>query len=450
MRLKAVLICLASAAAAAVVACGDDNGANKLPDAPPGGSDSALPDTPDPPGSARLTITRDGAGVEGIDVYFQNADSSLVAKVPTDVNGVAEATVMPGGYVTVVNPFVVALGLPQESVQTFAGVQPGDQLVLSQDGRQALTSINILVNQDPSGSQYKMWATCMVLLQKSPASMPYYFSQGSGSTERPMASPDLMNCGTKTDVLIESENGSGSGVGWIFKDDVAVSAGVNVDIVDAYTATPTVTLEYTNVPNTVYSIDAQNLLATSDGVLWLEFLNVGKGGTSVSYERPAPATATQVFFSQLNIGGITSNQLIDWMPIATAPTLSLANGLLRRITAPPTFDIATATASWPEEATGEAPDLAIAAITAYRTAPGLAWTWKLAGPVTGASLQYPTLPADIAQYNLVTDDTAQIYDLTTAKVPGGYNAVRPIVLSKDLGEFYVGASGRAVVQRYLQ
>lgn len=451
MRLKALVICLASGAAAAVVACGDDGGANKLPDAPLPGSDSALPDTPQPPAPARLTILQAGAPVEGVDVYFQNADSSLVAKVPTDANGIAEATVMPNAFVTVVNPFAfpVPAGVTQSDLRTYAGVQPGDRLVLT-DGtpNETLTNVNVVVDEDPNGSQYKMWATCMVFFQKSSASMPYYFSVGSAGTVRPTASPDLINCPTKTDVLIESEDGLGAGVGWIFKDDVAVAAAATIDITDAYTATPSVTLEYTDAPASLFGINVQNILATSDGALWREDINLGSGATTTTYTRPAPAGATQVFVADLFVGGSSSNTLVDWMPIATAPTLSLTGSLLRQITGAGAFDATTATATWPEEATGEAPDLAIVAVTAIRKATASVWTWKIAGPVTGASLVYPTLPADIAQYNVVAGDQTSIYDVTTAKVPGGYATVRPIVLSQNLAGYFAGPSGRILVQRY--
>lgn len=433
-----------------MVACGDDGGANKLPDAPL--ADAATPDTPDQPVPARLTIKRDGVGVEGIDVYFQNADSSLVAKVPTNANGVAEARIAPGAFVTVVNPFErVLTGLRQVDVQTFAGVQPGDQLQLSEGSPERIyTNIQATIDPDPNGAQYKMWATCKIFYDKSDATMPYYFSVGSGGSDRPTATTDLVNCGSTTDMLIESEDGTGSSAGWIFKDDVAVSEGASIDITDAYTATPTVTLQYTDLPTTVFSIYASNVLATSDGPLWREALSIGSGGgSSISYQRPAPPTATQVFFTNLSLSsGPTSHYVVDWMPITTAPTLSLSNALLRRITSAPAYDAATATATWVEEATGEAPDLAIARVTATRDGTPLAWSWRLAGPVSGATLKYPTLPSEIAQYNVAADDDVAIYDLTVAKVPGGYNTVRPIVLSQDLAGFFAGTSGRVLVQRY--
>lgn len=452
MRASGVLVCLLSGGVAAIVACGDDGGANKLPDAPPG-SDGALPDTPDPPTPARITITRDGSGVESVDVYFQNADNTLVAKVPTDANGVAEATVMPGAYVTVVNPFRVAFGgVPQDDVETIAGVQPGDQLQLTQNnGRQTLTNVNIVVDEDANGSQYKMWATCMVLDAKSSAGMPYYLSVGSGG-ERPAASPDMVDPCPKADILVESENGSGSGVGWIFKDDVAITASANIDITDAYTATPQVNVAYSDVPAAVTNLAVMNLLTTPDGVLWREQSNtdVVTGAASWSFERPNPAGSTQVFLTNMYGGGsYGQHQVIDWKPIADPATISFANALLREYTTTPTFDVATSSVTWMEAATGAIADLAIAEMTGFRSgATTLSWRWRLAGVPSGTTLKFPTLPADIAQYNVVTGDTTDVFSLTTAKLPGGYNSVRPVVLSIENPTVLIGgASGRIVIQQ---
>lgn len=449
MRLKAVLICLASGMGAAVVACGDDGGARKLPDAAPL-DDSGTPDTPLPPQPVRITITNDGVAQEGVDVYFQNPDFSLVAKVATDANGTAQAVVMPGAYVTAVNPFPppVLTGLASDDLQTYAGVQPGDSLLLSQGAPPLmLTNFDVVADLDPNASQYRVWSTCMGL-----GSGGWPLAVGSGG-ERPQAAVQLENCGTKTDVLVESEDGLGVGVGYIFKDDAPVAAAAaGVDVTGPYTATPTVTLQYTNVPANVFNISATNLLATSDGPLWQEFVGVGSGGvTSATFNQPAPAGATQVYITSLATGvGVTDNLVIDWQPITTAPTFSLATALMHPVTGSPRFDVATSSLVWDHDGTmGESPDLAIAVLTANRAAPAQSWTWRLVGPVTGPALKYPTLPTAIERLNPIEGDTLSSFNFQLAKVPGGYNTVRAIALSKDFGTFFVGASGRALVQRYL-
>jgi hypothetical protein len=87
--------------------CGDDSKVGRLPDAPPppdGAPDAtadasidamvdasvdAPPDTPPPPPNVKLTVTRNGSPALQVQVYFQNADNSLVKSVKTDNNGEA-------------------------------------------------------------------------------------------------------------------------------------------------------------------------------------------------------------------------------------------------------------------------------------------------------------------------------------------------------------------------
>lgn len=443
-----------SGGVAAIVACGDDGNAHNLADAPPSGSDSALPDTPDPPAPARLTITRDGSGVESVDVYFQNADSSLVAKVPTDANGVAEATVMPGAFVTVVNPFrVVAAfgGVPQDDVRTIAGVQPGDHLSLTEtNARQVLTNVTIVVPTDANSSSYKVWATCLPF---DAGSTPYYLAVGSGSPN-PQGSPDLYDCPTKTDLLVETENGSGVGVAYVFKNDVPVVASGTIDLTaETYTATPTVNVAYNDVPANVTGMNVTNTLATSDGPLWRDVsgLSLGSGMANASFVRPAPAGATQVLVANVFTGGLGQQTVIDWKPVADAPAFSFNNTLLKEYSNDPAFDVGTSSVTWEEDATGATADVVVAEMSAFRSgATSVNWRWQLAGVPTAATLKYPTLPTEIAQYNPITGDALTVYGLTGAKVPGGYNAVRPVVLATENPVGLVaGAMGRIVVQQYV-
>lgn len=445
------MICLASGAAAAVVACGDDGGANKLPDAPLG-SDGATPDTPDPTAPARLTITRDGAGVEGVDVYFQNADYSLVAKVPTDANGVAEARVMPGAFVTVRDPFTVAAGIRQDDLRTIAGVQPGDRLVLSQNfGAKPVTFMNVIADADPNGSQYSLWTNCLELNTKGGA--PFGMSVGSGSLDRPQVTLDFQ-CTTTADVLIESGNGSGSSVGWVFVDNAPLTPDGTLDIATAYTASAQVNATFSDIPSEITSVATSTYIATTDGLLWAanNGLGLGSGSASWSFARPAPAGSTQIWVDSM-FGGASygEQQVVDWKPIADPPTFSFANTLLRSFTDGPQFDIASHTVTWSETATGVAPDVAIIEMNAYRDVPNpLAWKWTIAAVPTGASVVYPVLPPDLAGYNAIAGDIPSVFSLKTAKVPGGYNAIRPVALSYDNAVSLVaGATGRIVVQTYV-
>jgi hypothetical protein len=143
--------------------------------------------------------------------------------------------------------------------------------------------------------------------------------------------------------------------------------------------------------------------------------------------------------------------VIDWKPIGDAATMSFANTLLRPYTANPSFDTASSSVVWTEAATGATADVAIVKVNASREGQPspLSWQWRLAGMPDGASLMFPSLPSELAQFNVTAGDVTNIFDFTSAKVPGGYNAVRPVVLSVDtLTKLVAGPSGRIVVQDY--
>src|SRR4029079_18705319 len=85
--------------------CGDDSKVGRLPDAPPPPPDAPADVPIDVPTDAapltvKLTVTRNGAAAQMVQVYFQNADNSVVKSVKTDANGNAEAVMVAGGSVT--------------------------------------------------------------------------------------------------------------------------------------------------------------------------------------------------------------------------------------------------------------------------------------------------------------------------------------------------------------
>src|SRR3569833_2748341 len=120
-----------------LAACGDDS-ARRISDAPAGPHDSPpLIDTPAQALPVLVSVTfPDGTPVPDVKVYFQNADSSVVGEAPLAANGSARQVMNPGGYATAVVPNVLIAGFGgvasmQYTVATWAGVKPGDHLILT-------------------------------------------------------------------------------------------------------------------------------------------------------------------------------------------------------------------------------------------------------------------------------------------------------------------------------
>src|SRR5579883_1406925 len=139
----------------AVAACSNSPFAHQLGD---GGADAPVVrdsraiDTPldaPSPGAVTIAVTLQGQPASGATVYFQNADSSLVAEMQTGSDGWATQDMLPGGFVTLIEPQPVVTGaalgtagVPAgQVIDTFAGVKPGDVLVVAvgEEVAQAIT-----------------------------------------------------------------------------------------------------------------------------------------------------------------------------------------------------------------------------------------------------------------------------------------------------------------------
>lgn len=75
------------------------------------------------------------------------------------------------------------------------------------------------------------------------------------------------------------------------------------------------------------------------------------------------------------------------------------------------------------------------------------WDWQIVMPYSSTTFTLPALATGIDQFNLIATDTADVRELITAKVPGGYDAVRAEILSSTGPEtFAAGATGRIVFE----
>ncbi|HEU4730419.1 MAG TPA: hypothetical protein VFT22_21120 [Kofleriaceae bacterium] len=420
-----------------LAACGDNGSVGHLADAPPSidAADAAVQ-------MVTLTVTSSGAPVPGVHVYFLNADSSPVATADTDATGSASAVMAAGGSGPALDPFSPQTGTGQrfDELRTFAGVKPGDHLVLTRGATDTVT-FTLLASEVVGAGIYDVVTTCGVT-----AILP---GGGTGSGS-PSGSVTLDDCHGAADIAIIARDATtGLPISGLFHPGVTLADGGTVDLSnDGYHALNDVTFTILNTPDATVHVLHTPVLA--HGRLGPFSLTVS-GGIATSPE-PTVSASTDIIDTSLTVFG--QHHVIDWGAPSATYTLDLANLLLSDLSSLPAFDFATRRLSWGEEKTGASPDLTTAGMTVSRdTAPFRSWHWVIAAPYTPGEIAFPALPTDVADFTPAIGDFVSPDLVTNAKVPGGYDAVRAHILDVqdqirnplDLSSFAAGASGRALV-----
>jgi len=426
-----------------LVACGGDDSNKRLPDAPPL-SDVPL-DTPveqDPP--VTLTITNLGVPAPGVRVYFVNADDSLVLSVKTDATGTAKVVMAAGGSVTALNPFdeVVQGGkIDTDELRTFAGVKPGDHLVLTRTATDFVT-FKLNATAAPGANAYDVFTTC-----GTATISPGGGGGGSGSPD-PGGFLSLENCHGAADVAIvasDINSETTTRLKGLYHPNATVVDEGTVDLTaDTYQDLLDVTFTYMNAPNTSFSVLHSPLLA--HGGLGPFSIDVNDG-VGTFHEPDVSATRAVV---DTTLFATSRHEVIDWGPFTTAYVLDMNNLLLPEVIAGPSFNPTTGKVSWTEAAQGATPDLTVAAIRVRRSEPVLRrWHWEIVAPYRPGEVRYPRLPADVFDWTPIVGDGLTADPVTSAKVPGGYDAARAHVFDildrSGSAGFVAGASGRVVI-----
>jgi hypothetical protein len=453
LKLVVLVVCAAPVAAS----CGDDSSSNgHLADAPPGGGSGSAIDAPSGTGTpppVTLTVTVDGAPVPGVHTYFLNPDDSVAATVDTDASGTATAKLPDGGTVTAIDPFVppvqavlrafaAAPVIGNNELRTFAGVKPGDHLVLDRNDR-AHTVVVRLPQSEPIPNQYQVTTPC-----GSFSVSPFGNGSGSGSGGSPSSQLTLVGCADKIDIAVAA-----------IVNDTAVSAFVHagadltgglVDLTDdTYAAATTRTFAYPNAPD-IQITTAQSLVATT-GV----FGPFGQiSGPEVTIGEPVIAGATGITDVSVQLNG--THHLVDAGALAATSSTDLTGQLLPDFNGGATYNSTNKLVTWLEDTTnqptlhGATADLSLTRITVNRGERN--WQWSVAAPYAPGKVAFPTLPNDLADWmpNFETDDI-QVAELISAKLPGGYDAARAHIFdlhdsitNDSFAGLAVGVTGRVV------
>ena len=420
-----------------VLGCGDDAGS--LPDAP---ADAAI-DAPVDAAAAlvTLTITDGGVPAVGATVYFQDADSSLVATVLTGLDGRASAPVAGGGFVTAIEPRPAAFGgiVIRDRLATFAGVQPGDDLHLDLRPPPDLTSItfDVQVPEDPEAMDYTLFTSC----GRAPLAL------AAGTMPTPVT---LTGCAGIADVLVTSNDLSARPLRALYRPAQVIADGATLALPGPYTALLPVTIGITSSPAWVASYLLELDVTTVRGPVFPAFAAIDPGAPSAVLELPdAPGTAVSVRADVYLVQPAVAQQsLLAWdLPIGDH-TLDAGALALRPFTTAPVFDPATRTVTWTDGA-GLAPDVVRAEVYTYRAGdPAYAWHWQLVAPHGSTpSVTFPVLPPAAAAFTTTATDSFSVPALETLAISGGYDRLRPHALGRVLDRALPGASGSLSYQR---
>jgi hypothetical protein len=377
-------------------------------------------DAPTTPQPVTLTVTLDGAPQANVRVYFQNPDSSLIANTLTDASGVATALMPNGGFVTAVNAFraPVPAGLPSNEVHIFAGVRMGDHLSLANDGNPTQSvMITGAVDSDSSVVQYGM---------SSPCGRGFVGNQGSGTP--PSWSADLRDPCPTTDFIVASFDGGGGIVHWAYAPNTTVSATTNLSAATLTNTPATKTYTLNNADAFGGQMQVRQGLASLRGeVMELNttaYDPVINTLLSASLKLPNFTNAIDVVDTSGYQTSDAEHHLLSWGPFSTTYTVDVAARALVNVTAGPEIDTTLHQLTWTQAATGATPDFVTAWGYASRSEPApFGWQFWIAAPY-GASVQLPTLPTDVGDFNVGASDSYYMYSLNLGKVPGGYDAVR--------------------------
>jgi hypothetical protein len=416
-----------------LVACGDDSNVGSLPDAPQAPGDATV--TPPP---VTLTVTLNGAPVAGVHTYFLNADSSVVKTVDTDATGTASATMVAGGSVTAINPFVrpPAGGPVPDDLRTFLGVKPGDHLMLFNGGTTppdvtvTLTAPELL---SANVTSYDVFTTCgSTRIPVNNVLLPLVPSDPTGTIT-------LHGCNGSADILIVANGFAGNEqiepLASLYNANVAVADGTDVVLTGDYSVLTDVKFEYTNLAANINEVRISHTVTTSHGVIEQFNGTTARDGTTalITFSEPPVANAVGIIDATIQTN-FSQHEVIQRKAVTASNTFDLA-GLLPEFGDGTFYNVTTKRVSWQEAATGVRPDLTTVTLNVVHPGqqgsgadPGTdprQWLWHLVAPYApGGEQTYPTLPTDVASWAPSVTDNVTVQGLGHLKVPGGYDALR--------------------------
>jgi hypothetical protein len=221
-----------------------------------------------------------------------------------------------------------------------------------------------------------------------------------------------------------------------------------LNVIGSYGGLVAKSFAYSNVPAAVTFIGTYHAFANAHGRVYERTTGVSpSGGSAVAQLALPSASASSLVATSLYSTDIGAQLIFDAQPPSGAYALDVSSALLPRYSASPAYDPALRSIAWTEGTGPVQPDLVRTRIHVYRDAipSGRAWGWRMIAPRSGTNVTYPQLPSFGFDFNPTATDTVGVDELTTASVPGGYAAARPIGFG-ELTPLVIGTTSKLVVQ----
>ncbi len=429
-------------------ACGDDSN-RRITDGSVANGDAPT-DAPAPATPVTVLVKSNDGPQAAVKAYFQASDSSVISNTATDSTGTASAVMPGGGYVTVVMPYnPPAFGGTSLRYQlhTWAGVKPGDHLVLDSS----------FANNTPTS------VTFTIPIDTQHLNSTYFIKTNCGDTDSGTAAGSsqsnlvinafFFGCPNDVaDVIVYAIGQNGLVASSFSVLGQPIVDGTTVDYsAKAYVAPVTRTFELDNNDDPADTIAVTDRIATANGEVYNTTSLLSDQATATG-EATIPALPAGAFetvsFSQTS--GRTSRGLYEFGADLTNYTRDWTAVRIPDFDpdAAPDLDTGTHAITWANTGTtGTAASFSLAEVTNNRSvsSTNLSYTWFIAGPATTPSLVLPTLPTDVQDFAISATDSYFLEALGQANAPGGYDAYRATIFQN---EYPAVATGKVAVVSY--
>lgn len=346
------------------------------------------------------------------EVFFQNADSTLVLATHSDGEGEANAYMAPGGFVTLVSRDTF-----NTTLYTWAGVEGGDVLELLRDAPPHEPSfVSFSIPPEPSAFFYQLSSACGV-------------HSISGAEVEPI-SILLDRCPTSTVSMLVQAFGDTSR--FLYRDAVSIDHDPTIVFQGPYLERQRLAVRAIDLPPLASSLVVQAALVGSGVEVYADQTPIAGPlpGTTASAEIEMPLPATAMLAVQVGTrpqSGAGASLATVWGPVASAVTVAFG-APLRHYTSKPQYIAAEHAIRWTEDETGRVADGVIVSLPWQHTGTGEGLVWRVLAPRSADPVvRLPVLPpAELrpGAGDLVFDPTV----LTSFSVTGGYASVRPYLL----------------------